>query len=210
MILYICVIEQAWDQEYVDQLLLVVLIDWDGTGQKRRPVPSHLDWASLVSEGFILLEKNVIFLWNTEGNQVPNYSAGFDSSCDSQNQPCNNFLLWLLNATKYLYMWKSPHGTTGLCGGSASGKTTVANKIIEQLGVPWVSMLSLDSFYKVRCIPIKMKLASWDNENQPWLILVSFAWSNSASILALCHPFLPLCSIMYTCTKTLFLLNWNP
>ncbi|XP_029194511.1 uridine-cytidine kinase-like 1 isoform X2 [Acropora millepora] len=37
----------------------------------------------------------------------------------------------------------------GLCGGSASGKTTVANKIIEQLGVPWVSMLSLDSFYKV-------------------------------------------------------------
>jgi len=57
-------------------------------------------------------------------------------------------------------MWKFPHGTTGLCGGSASGKTTVANKIIEQLGVPWVSMLSLDSFYKVRCIPIKMKLAS--------------------------------------------------
>ncbi|KAJ7391116.1 Uridine-cytidine kinase-like 1 [Desmophyllum pertusum] len=37
----------------------------------------------------------------------------------------------------------------GLCGGSASGKTTVANKIIEQLGVPWVSMLSLDAFYKV-------------------------------------------------------------
>lgn len=57
-------------------------------------------------------------------------------------------------------MWKSPCGTTGLCGGSASGKTTVANKIIEQLGVPWVSMLSLDSFYKVRCISIKMKLAS--------------------------------------------------
>ena len=57
-------------------------------------------------------------------------------------------------------MWKSPCGTTGLCGGSASGKTTVANKIIEQLGVPWVSMLSLDSFYKVRCIPIKIKLWS--------------------------------------------------
>ena len=38
---------------------------------------------------------------------------------------------------------------SGLCGGSASGKTTVANKIIEQLGVPWVCMLSLDSFYKV-------------------------------------------------------------
>ncbi|KXJ28933.1 uridine-cytidine kinase-like 1 [Exaiptasia diaphana] len=37
----------------------------------------------------------------------------------------------------------------GLCGGSASGKTTVATKIIEALDVPWVSMLSLDSFYKV-------------------------------------------------------------
>ncbi|XP_031553202.1 uridine-cytidine kinase-like 1 isoform X2 [Actinia tenebrosa] len=37
----------------------------------------------------------------------------------------------------------------GLCGGSASGKTTVATNIIEELGVPWVNMLSLDSFYKV-------------------------------------------------------------
>ncbi|CAH3161870.1 unnamed protein product [Porites lobata] len=51
--------------------------------------------------------------------------------------------------------WYNLHGelkepfVIGLCGGSASGKTTVANKIIEQLGVPWVCMLSLDSFYKV-------------------------------------------------------------
>uniref|UniRef100_A0A4W3KBH2 Uridine-cytidine kinase n=1 Tax=Callorhinchus milii TaxID=7868 RepID=A0A4W3KBH2_CALMI len=37
----------------------------------------------------------------------------------------------------------------GLCGGSASGKTTVANKIIEALDVPWVVLLSMDSFYKV-------------------------------------------------------------
>lgn len=29
----------------------------------------------------------------------------------------------------------------GICGGSASGKTTVANKIIESLGHPWVSPL---------------------------------------------------------------------
>jgi uridine kinase len=36
----------------------------------------------------------------------------------------------------------------GLCGGSASGKTTVAKKIIEQLNVKWVSLLSMDSFYK--------------------------------------------------------------
>lgn len=38
---------------------------------------------------------------------------------------------------------------TGLAGGSASGKTTVATRIIESLGVPWVSVLSMDSFYKV-------------------------------------------------------------
>ncbi|CAH2245322.1 uridine-cytidine kinase-like 1 [Pelobates cultripes] len=36
----------------------------------------------------------------------------------------------------------------GLCGGSASGKTTVANKIIEALDVPWVVLLSMDCFYK--------------------------------------------------------------
>lgn len=39
--------------------------------------------------------------------------------------------------------------TPGLAGGSASGKTTVAKRIIESLGVPWVSLLSMDSFYKV-------------------------------------------------------------
>lgn len=37
----------------------------------------------------------------------------------------------------------------GLAGGSASGKTTVARRIIEALGVPWVTLLSMDSFYKV-------------------------------------------------------------
>ena len=37
----------------------------------------------------------------------------------------------------------------GICGGSASGKTTVAQKIIEELDIQWVTLLSLDSFYKV-------------------------------------------------------------
>ncbi|XP_055381979.1 uridine-cytidine kinase-like 1 isoform X2 [Condylostylus longicornis] len=36
----------------------------------------------------------------------------------------------------------------GICGGSASGKTTVAQKIIESLDVPWVTLLSMDCFYK--------------------------------------------------------------
>lgn len=38
---------------------------------------------------------------------------------------------------------------SGLGGGSASGKTTVARMIIEALDVPWVVLLSMDSFYKV-------------------------------------------------------------
>ena len=37
----------------------------------------------------------------------------------------------------------------GLSGGSASGKTTVAGEVIQSLRVPWVSLLSMDSFYKV-------------------------------------------------------------
>ncbi|CAF4460408.1 unnamed protein product, partial [Adineta steineri] len=37
----------------------------------------------------------------------------------------------------------------GICGGSASGKTTVAQNIVEKLNVPWVTLLSMDSFYKV-------------------------------------------------------------
>uniref|UniRef100_A0A914IBL7 Uridine kinase n=1 Tax=Globodera rostochiensis TaxID=31243 RepID=A0A914IBL7_GLORO len=37
----------------------------------------------------------------------------------------------------------------GICGGSASGKTTLAKKIIERLEMPWVNVLSMDSFYKV-------------------------------------------------------------
>lgn len=43
-----------------------------------------------------------------------------------------------------------PFSLAGLGGGSASGKTTVATMIIEALDVPWVVLLSMDSFYKVR------------------------------------------------------------
>lgn len=45
--------------------------------------------------------------------------------------------------------WGGGHHSLGLTGGSASGKTTVAQKIIEALEVPWVALLSMDSFYKV-------------------------------------------------------------
>eukprot|EP01119_Soliformovum_irregulare_P012321 TRINITY_DN318_c1_g2_i2.p1 TRINITY_DN318_c1_g2~~TRINITY_DN318_c1_g2_i2.p1 ORF type:complete len:349 (-),score=111.65 TRINITY_DN318_c1_g2_i2:434-1480(-) len=36
----------------------------------------------------------------------------------------------------------------GICGGSASGKTSVCNEVIRLLNVPWVAVLSQDSFYK--------------------------------------------------------------
>ncbi|XP_061126505.1 uridine-cytidine kinase-like 1 isoform X1 [Syngnathus typhle] len=65
--------------------------------------------------------------------------------------------------------WYNQHGTQskeafviGLCGGSASGKTTVARKIIEALDVPWVVLLSMDSFYKVLSSEQQMRAASND------------------------------------------------
>lgn len=49
---------------------------------------------------------------------------------------------------------------SGICGGSASGKTTVAQKIIESLDVPWVTLLSMDCFYKVNLKNENFKSAS--------------------------------------------------
>ncbi|XP_058640861.1 uridine-cytidine kinase-like 1a isoform X1 [Onychostoma macrolepis] len=67
--------------------------------------------------------------------------------------------------------WYNEHGAQfkeafviGLCGGSASGKTTVANKIIEALDVPWVVLLSMDSFYKVLS-PEEQALAAHNDYN---------------------------------------------
>ncbi|TNN21136.1 Uridine-cytidine kinase-like 1 [Schistosoma japonicum] len=50
--------------------------------------------------------------------------------------------------------WYDAEGQTqqpfviGICGGSASGKTSVARVIIESLDIQWVSLISLDSYYK--------------------------------------------------------------
>ncbi len=52
---------------------------------------------------------------------------------------------WYDRAGKSL---KKPY-LIGICGGSASGKTTVAQKIISRLEMPWVTLLSMDSFYRV-------------------------------------------------------------
>ncbi|XP_053102946.1 uridine-cytidine kinase-like 1 isoform X3 [Hemicordylus capensis] len=65
--------------------------------------------------------------------------------------------------------WYNEHGTQskeafviGLGGGSASGKTTVARMIIEALDVPWVVLLSMDSFYKVLTKEQQQQAASND------------------------------------------------
>jgi len=50
----------------------------------------------------------------------------------------------------------------GLCGGSASGKTTVARKIIEDLDVQWVSLLSMDCFYREYNAEEKVQIKAGD------------------------------------------------
>jgi len=52
----------------------------------------------------------------------------------------------------------------GITGGSASGKTTVSERIIQKLDVPWVVLLSMDSFYKV-LTPEQHQLAEANNYN---------------------------------------------
>ncbi|XP_061560258.1 uridine-cytidine kinase-like 1 isoform X3 [Phycodurus eques] len=87
---------------------------------------------------------------------TPSLSPQKRTASQSQTEPP---LLRTNNRTIYTAgrpPWYNVTGTTfkeafviGLCGGSASGKTTVANKIIEALDIPWVVLLSMDSFYKV-------------------------------------------------------------
>lgn len=63
---------------------------------------------------------------------------------------------------------KQPY-VVGICGGSASGKTTVARRIIERLEVPWVTVLSMDSFYKVKYLlgffeyALHFSVVGWEN-----------------------------------------------
>ncbi|ORX53580.1 uridine kinase [Hesseltinella vesiculosa] len=51
--------------------------------------------------------------------------------------------------------WFRPDGSTakaymiGVAGGSGSGKTSVSERILKNLNVPWVVIISMDSFYNV-------------------------------------------------------------
>jgi uridine kinase len=64
--------------------------------------------------------------------------------------------------------WFDAHGQTqdfyliGIAGGSASGKTSVSLSILQTLSVPWVVLLSMDSFYKV--LTPEQKLLASKNE----------------------------------------------
>ncbi|CAJ0637018.1 4057_t:CDS:10, partial [Entrophospora sp. SA101] len=55
----------------------------------------------------------------------------------------------------YYRAWYRLDGTkfncylVGVAGGSASGKTSVSQRIIENLNVPWAFLLSMDSYYKI-------------------------------------------------------------
>jgi uridine kinase len=94
-------------------------------------------------------------LWSIDANSDGTDSD--DNECDGQP---NNLQLSGRRKRRTIYTlgrppWYDSEGqhkdafVIGLSGGSASGKTTVAKRIIESLHVDWVSLLSMDSFYKV-------------------------------------------------------------
>lgn len=84
----------------------------------------------------------------------PIYTAGKTKSFDVFNELMN---VWFCRFSGRP-AWYNATGeikeafVIGICGGSASGKTTVAQHIVERLNVPWVTLLSMDSFYKVMII----------------------------------------------------------
>lgn len=109
------------------------------------------------------------------------YTAGRPPWYDCQGQQVEPFVIGLFGQNHALIIWSFPHlffvfpliffhlffpllffiinnnlndAVAGICGGSASGKTTVAQKIIESLDVPWVTLLSMDCFYKVTNVAI--------------------------------------------------------
>ncbi|KAJ2596189.1 Uridine kinase [Coemansia sp. RSA 1722] len=66
--------------------------------------------------------------------------------------------------------WYTPDGKNlpvymvGIAGGSASGKTSVARRIVESLDVPWVVIISMDSFYR-RLTPDESRQAFANNHD---------------------------------------------
>ncbi|KAJ2449549.1 Uridine kinase [Coemansia sp. RSA 2336] len=57
-----------------------------------------------------------------------------------------------------------PAYMVGIAGASASGKTSVARRIVESLNVPWVVIVSMDSFYR-RLSPEESRQAFLNNHD---------------------------------------------
>lgn len=53
------------------------------------------------------------------------------------------------NSLNSLYSQNKEPYVIGICGGSSSGKTTIATNICQNLNVKWASIVKMDSFYKV-------------------------------------------------------------
>lgn len=53
----------------------------------------------------------------------------------------------LKSGSKYIPPWTEPY-IIGIAGNSGSGKTSIAQKIIQQINQPWTVLLSFDNFYR--------------------------------------------------------------
>ena len=70
------VIDQAWGQDgwILTEFSFCLFMDWDGVkghklAKKRtRPISSHLDWKSLVNQGFVIWLKGKFFWRDLAGN----------------------------------------------------------------------------------------------------------------------------------------------
>jgi len=84
----------------------------------------------------------------------------------------------------------------GISGGSASGKTTVAEKIIQALDFPWVVLLSMDSFYKVSIVVLEFALS----DLHVFFFTVLTCTRSIGLILTCCHNlFFSLKHFVYFC-----------
>lgn len=79
------------------------------------------------------------------------YTAGRPPWYNCAGQQVEPFVIGKVSSLKKKKIVLKIVVVVGICGGSASGKTTVAQKIIESLDVPWVTLLSMDCFYRVCC-----------------------------------------------------------
>lgn len=92
------------------------------------------------------------------------YTAGRPPWYKSDGQ--EGKVCFTLKQIKIYYFGAGPTSfVIGICGGSASGKTSVARNIIEGIDVPWVVLLSMDSFYKGITTETDKKLAETGDYN---------------------------------------------